>query len=240
MSAKVAKPFRFKQFSIAQDRCSMKIGTDGVLLGAWTNAANAKSILDIGTGTGLIAIMLAQQNEYAIVEGIEIDPNAYEQAAENMAASPFSIRLHAINKAIQDFVPCSLYDVIVSNPPFFNAGTYSNQQKRNAARHTVSLTHTDLSNAVKRLLADEGRFSVILPYLEGLKFIELAKEYGLFLTRKTQVKPKANKKVERLLLEFKKREQEIVLTDTLVIQFEKRNDWTKEYKALTGAFYLKI
>lgn len=233
--------FKFKKFSIEQDNCTMKVGTDGVLLGAWANVEKAKSILDIGTGTGVIAIMLAQRATEAKVSGIEIDEAACTQAQQNMDASPYADRLTAELSPIQDFAKLSReeFDLIVSNPPFFSGGTFSENQDRNSVRHTVKLSHGDLLMAVQKLLSKTGKFCLILPYLEGLRFQEMAKNYNLFCTKMTEVKPKKEKSVERLLLQFERKEKAIKI-DQIVIQKEARNDWTKEYIALTGDFYLKM
>ena len=240
MTAKIAVPFQFKQFSIAQDQCSMKVGTDGVLLGAWADISGASRILDIGAGTGLIAIMLAQRNKDALVHAVEIDEKACTQAVKNMADSPFADRLTSFPVSIQDysFKP-ERYDLIVSNPPFFSGGTLSNNSDRDAVRHTVKLPHGALLLSVQRLLNDDGKFAVILPFIEGLRFEEMAATYNLYCTRKTEVKSKADKPVERLLLEFEKVKKEPI-ANQLVIQKEKRNDWTDDYIALTGDFYLKM
>ena len=146
----------------------MKVGTDGVLLGAWAAVKQAQHILDIGTGTGLIAIMLGQRNAKAIIHGVEIDEIAFAQAYGNMDAAPWNDRLKAIHSSIQEFAKTQerKYDHIVRNPPFFSGGTFSNNQDRNSVRHTVKLPHGDLLNAVQKLLSVDGRFSVILPYIE--------------------------------------------------------------------------
>lgn len=241
MATEQAQPFRFKQFTVHQDKCTMKIGTDGVLLGAWANMESAKTALDIGTGTGVIAIMLAQRSSDCQVFGIEIDRVACEQAAENMKASPFADRLSAINSSIQDFTDQSdqTFDLIVSNPPFFSGGTFSHNENRNNVRHTVKLPHGDLLGAVRKLLSAEGRFCVILPLIEGMRFRELARTYNLYCTKMTEVIPKADKQVERLLLEFQRREVALK-KDQLVIQNQNRNDWTPEYVDLTKDFYLAM
>lgn len=233
--------FKFKKFNIEQDNCTMKVGTDGVLLGAWADVKNAKSILDIGTGTGVIAIMLAQRAAEAKVSGIEIDQAACTQAQQNMDGSPFADRLKTELSPVQDFAKLSRdeFDLIVSNPPFFSGGTFSENQDRNSVRHTVKLSHGDLLMAVQKLLSKTGKFCVILPYLEGLRFQEMAKNYNLFCTKMTEVKPKKEKSVERLLLQFERKEKAIKI-DQIVIQKAARNDWTKEYIELTGEFYLKM
>jgi len=232
-------PFQFKQFEIQQDQCPMKVGTDGTLLGAWAEVKDAKKILDIGTGTGLIAIMLGQRNEEAMIHAVEIDELACEQANENMQNAPWADRLQAFPIAIQDFVRNTRekYDLIVSNPPFFSGGTLSDKQGRNDVRHTVKLPHGDLLSAVRSLLSQQGKFALILPLIEGLRFEELAKNYNLYCTRKTEVYPRKNKNIERLLLQFE-RVEKLYGVDQLIIEKGERNDWTDEYRALTGAFYL--
>lgn len=219
----------------------MKVGTDGVLLGAWAPVHDTKSILDIGTGTGVIAIMLAQRAEKAQIHAVEIEETACEQAKENMMASPWTNRLTVEHTPIQDYAKIHQgeYDLIVSNPPFFSGGTLSDNQDRSSVRHTIKMPHGDLLSAVRRLLSKEGRFCCILPLIEGLRFQELAATYRLYCTKLTEVKPKADKGVERLLMQFEytEREQE---KDELIIQNEGRNDWTEDYIALTGAFYLHM
>lgn len=241
MPEKKAKPFYFKQFTIHQDRCSMKVGTDGVLLGAWANTDDASFILDVGTGSGLIAIMLAQRASEAEIHAVEVDQAAAEQARENMNASPWKDRLKVLNTSIQEYarVAAHGYDLIVSNPPFFSGGTFSHNQDRTSVRHTVKLPHGDLLSAVRNLLSPQGRFSLILPYIEGLRFQELAREYHLYCTRVTEVKPRKDKPVERLLMQFERKEGSLE-KGFLTIQHEERNDWTEDYVRLAGDFYLKM
>ncbi|MEL6923746.1 MAG: methyltransferase [Bacteroidota bacterium] len=238
---KAVKPFQFKQFAVEQDQCAMKVGTDGVLLGAWANAAGADRILDVGTGTGVIAIMMAQRNPEAMVHGVEIEAQACEQAAGNMQRSPFAERLEAIESSIQDYAKtCRVeYDLIVSNPPFFSGGTFSANQNRNDVRHTVKLPNGDLLQAARRLLSKDGKLAVILPYIEGLRFQELATRYHLYCTKMTEVLPTKSKPVERLLLQFEQ-EANTMKSDSLVIQAGGRNEFTEEYIALTKDFYLNM
>lgn len=238
---KKSQPFRFKKFSIAQDRCAMKVGTDGVLLGAWADVANAENILDIGTGTGIIAIMLAQRTENARIDAVEIDPEACSQAQYNIQKSPWPDRLRAINDAIQLYAETcdKSYDLIVSNPPFFSGGTFSDLQNRNLVRHTIKLPNGDLLSAARKLLTEKGKFCVILPTLEGLRFQERAQNYRLYCTKMTEVFPTAEKSVERVLLQFEKQPKELE-KDSLIIQQGERNQFTEEYAALTGDFYLKL
>ncbi|MCP4520438.1 MAG: methyltransferase [Cytophagales bacterium] len=232
------KPFRFKQFEIYHDQCAMKVGTDGVLLGAWANHNEANKILDIGTGTGLIAIMLGQRCKTAqLIEGVEIDSDAYHQALENVENSPWKEKIKIHHSKIQEFAPNHKYDLIVSNPPFFLAGTQAKTQQRHQARHTQTLSFDDLLKSVKKLLAEEGKFSVVLPYQEGLSFIEKAKTHQLFCTRKTAVRSKHDKPLERLLLQFENKFINLEENE-LVIQYEQRNDYTEDYIALTQDFYI--
>lgn len=237
----VSKPFHFKQFSIEQDQCTMKVGTDGVLLGAWADVDSATTALDIGTGTGLIAMMLAQRSSQLMVKAVEVDELACEQAVVNFTKTPFANRLEVIATSIQDYARSTTdnFDLIVSNPPFFSGGTFSASQERNDVRHTVKLPHGELLQRSRSLLRKTGKLCVILPLIEGLRFQELAPQYGLYCTKVTEVKPKIEKSVERLLMQFERVQSELE-KDELVIQHEKRNDWTAEYIELTKAFYLKM
>ncbi len=242
---KVVKPFQFKQFRIEQDQTTMKVGTDGVLLGAWASVQQAKRMLDIGTGTGVIALMLAQRTitEGGVIDAVEIDEAAFQQASSNAQSSPFSARVRIFHDSIQTFAqqqanatPAVKYDLIVSNPPFFTGGTFSSDENKNRVRHTVKLPHNDLLNATRQLLHKEGRFCVILPLIEGLRFIEIARTYGFYCTQKVEVLPKASKPVGRLLLQFEFMYKPISI-NTLTIRGEAENDFTDEYKALTKDFY---
>lgn len=239
---KVIKPFRFKQFEIQQDRSAMKVGTDGVLLGAWVNLFGSDRILDVGTGTGVIAIMLAQRTENARVDGVDVDEASATQAAENMKSSVWSERLRAIQQPIQEFArqQDEKYDLIVSNPPFFSGGTFSDKVERTQVRHTIKLPHGDLLRAVQQLLSPEGRFALILPLIEGLRFKELAESYQLFCVRKCEVRSRPSKPVERLLMEFSLKKGSMV-EESLTIQEEKGEDnWTEGYKRICQDFFLFI
>ena len=220
----------------------MKIGTDGVLLGAWSDVRACERILDIGAGSGLIATMLAQRAPAATaIHGVEIDPLAARQAEENVRQSPYADRLSIFEQSIQDFADHKSfdYDLIVSNPPFFTGGTLSANHDRNAVRHTVKLAHGDLLRAVQELLSEEGKFSVILPYLEGLRFSERAEHYKLFNTRVTEVRPLADRPVERLLMEFRKRRPaQPPQPEKLVLRTGKPDEYTEAFRTLTRDFYL--
>ena len=237
------KAFTFKQFKIHQDRCAMKVGTDGVLLGAWADIESAQNILDIGTGTGVIAVMLAQRSqntEGVKIHGVEIDAVAADQAQENFKAAPFAERLAAFPLSIQDFAKKSpvKYDLIVSNPPFFTGGTLNSSGDKTNVRHTVKLPHGDLLNATRELLAQNGKFCVILPLIEGLRFIEIAATYGLHITERTDVRFKKEKPIERLLLTFEHHPKTIDQKE-LILQHSTMGDrdFTEAYRELTKDFY---
>lgn len=235
-------PFQFKQFEVQQDRCAMKVGTDGIMLGAWAEVGAAATILDIGTGTGIIGLMLAQRNSKATIHGIDIDDVACAQARQNFEASPWQGRLAVIQESIQDYARTTrtTYDLIASNPPFFSGGTFGMKEERAIARQTVRMPHGDLLIAVRQLLAENGRFCLVLPYLEGLRFQERAEEYHLFCTKVTEVHPRPDKPVNRLLMQFEPEEKPTV-TDQLVIRDNEKDDsYTEAYQQLLKSFLLKF
>lgn len=218
----------------------MKINTDGILLGAWVNIEEEGMYLDIGAGTGVIAIMLAQRSKGTKIIGVEIDEISAEECSENMMNSPWADRLQVMNTPIQDYArSVSLkFDHIVSNPPFFSGGTFSKSQERNLVKHTIKLPHGELLSSVIRLLDKEGYFSLILPYIEGLRFVELAEQYNLYLVRKCEVSSFSDSPIERLLLTFSKTKKENT-AEYLYIR-EKNLSYSKDYISLTKAYYLKM
>jgi len=233
--------FRFKKFEIYQDKCSMKVNTDGVLLGAWSNINQSKNALDIGTGTGIIAMMLAQRNPFLKVTAVEIEIEAYLQAKNNMEQSIFGERLIAVHSSLQDYVNIAeiQFDLIISNPPFFTGGTFSSNENKANVRHTIKLSHSDLLLSVKKLLASDGYFDVILPYIEGLRFVEMADKYDISLVRMTEVRSRINKGIERLLLRFKHGVTSDFVRDEFVIyQGNGAKDYSEEFTSLTKDFYL--
>ena len=232
--------FRFKRFTVHQDRCAMKVGTDGVLLGAWTPLRPTDlRLLDIGTGTGLIALMLAQRAPEAEVTGIDIDD--VSQARENAAASPWGERLHFVQTPVHTFDPAGRFDRIVSNPPFFDATLPSPDAGRTTARHTVTLSFSEVCDAVLRLLAPGGRCAGGRPPREGRRFLRAA---GGRLTtlRRTDVRTTPRRAVKRTLLELSRTEEAegAPTVDELVIGTGAHEAYTPEYRALTGDFYLKF
>jgi tRNA1Val (adenine37-N6)-methyltransferase len=243
MTTKKTNPFRFKQFTIFQDRTPMKVGTDGILLGAWADTVQAENILDIGAGSGLIGLMVAQRNASAKITAVEIDETAYLEAKDNIQKSPWSDRVFIEHVSVQEFTreTHESFGAIISNPPFFTGGTFSYSQERNNVRHTVKLPHGELLMSVRRLLKPGGKFSLILPYLEGLRFCELAETYNLYCSRSQEVLPKADRPVERLLMEFTKEKPDHCREEPqLVIQKGGVNEWTDDFKKLTGDFYLNM
>ncbi|WP_035676579.1 tRNA1(Val) (adenine(37)-N6)-methyltransferase [Flavobacterium limnosediminis] len=233
--------FQFKQFSIAQDRCAMKVGTDGVLLGAWTPLINNPyNILDIGTGTGLIALMLAQRSHAEQIDAIEIDDDAYEQATENFENSPWNDRLYCYHAGLDEFVDEveEEFDLIVSNPPFYTDEYKSNNEQRDAARFEDSLPFEELVEAADFFLSENGIFSLIIPYKEEEQLKNLCAERGLFPLKITRVKGTPTAEIKRSLLAFSRIEQQ-PLIDELVIETA-RHQYTPEYIALTKDFYLKL
>lgn len=233
--------FNFKQFSVNQDQCAMKIGTDGVLLGAWCPIGNDPfSVLDIGAGTGIIALMLAQRSHAEQIDAIEIDENAYEQCVDNFENSPWGDRLFCFHAGLDEFMdePEDEYDIIISNPPFYTDDYKSDNEQRARARFADALPFEDLVEAASLLLSEKGTFSVIIPFKEEGKFVALAKEMDLFPFKITHVKGTPTTEIKRSLLAFRRTEGAIE-TDELVIETSRHN-YTPQYINLTKEFYLKM
>jgi len=234
--------FQFKQFSVEQERCAMKIGTDGVLLGAWTPIENNPfSILDIGTGTGIIALMLAQRSTAQQIDALEIDDEAYEQATDNFENSRWNDRLFCFHAGLDEFVeePEDEYDLIVSNPPFYTEDYKSENKQRDLARFTDALPFEDLIEAAALLLSEIGIFSVIITFKEEEKFIALANEHQLYPIKITRVKGTPTTETKRSLLAFSRNKNNPILSDELIIETV-RHIYTPEYIDLTKDFYLKM
>ena len=229
--------FRFKQFVVHQEKSAMKVGTDGVLLGAWANVGSAKRILDVGTGTGLIALMLAQRSNVPI-DAVEIDEPSAEQAKENVKRSRWADRISVYCKAFQAFERESShkYDLIVSNPPYFVESLKSPEIARTIARHNELLPHSDLLKGLSNLLNENGRFVGIFPYVEGNVFIAKAVDYNLYCTRRTEVKGKTNGKPIRVLLEFSGSRRS--MDENSISIRETDGGYTSDYITLTKDFYL--
>ncbi len=234
-------PFRFKQFSINQDRCAMKVGTDAVLLGAWTPVRqNPQSILDIGAGTGIIALMLAQRSEAKRIDAIEIEDNAYEQCVENFENSPWSDRLFCYHASLLEFSEEieDEYDLIVSNPPFYSANFKTENTKRDLARFYDALPFEHLLNGVSKLLSKQGVFSVIIPYQEEENFTVLASKFNLFPRKILHVRGNPAAEIKRSLIAFSFDKKNIEY-DEIVIETS-RHQYTEDYINLTEEFYLNM
>lgn len=238
--------FQFKQFFVAHDRCAMKVGTDGVLLGAWAEPAvsiqpSAFRILDVGTGSGLVALMLAQRFPEAHIDAIDIDEAAVEQAAENFAASPWSDRLHAYHSRLQDWQSHSVPSLIVSNPPYFQNSLKNPDKGRELARHTDTLSYEELLCHSARLLSEHGRLAIILPAEAEQEIRTLAAQHSLFTTRVTRVYSKETKPARRVLLQFEKsdyRGTDISIAEDRLVLEDDKGTRSAAYQEITKDFYL--
>lgn len=235
--------FQFKKFTIEQDRCAMKIGTDGVLLGAWTSLKkNPQSILDIGAGTGLIALMLAQRSYAEQIDAIEIDEDAYEQCVENFENSPWADRLFCFHASLDEFaeeMEDETYDLIVSNPPFFLPNeTEQIPENRKKARFNDSLPFEDLIKYAAQLLSETGSLAIVIPFAEEEKIIAFAKAKSLFVNRITRVRGTETAPIKRSLLQFSFIEMPIEERE-LVLEVS-RHQYTNEFRDLVKGFYLKL
>ena len=230
--------FEFKQFSIKQDKCAMKVGTDAVLLGSWVNVENAKSILDIGTGTGIIALMLAQKSS-ASIDAIDIDKDACIQAQENVDRCKWKERIKIHHLAVQELMVQSKnkFELIVSNPPYFVDSSKALEEARTTARHTDLLPYNELLDSVSELLAPEGKFCVILPFKEGEIFRDMSQEKHLYLTKLTRIKTRMDKVEKRLLMQFEFK-RNAFSENSIVIENDERHSYSEEYKELTKDYYL--
>ncbi len=231
--------FQFKQFTIYHDRCAMKVGTDGVLLGAWADVLGRRKALDVGSGSGLISLMLAQRNSSLKIDALEIDKEAALQASENILESPFSSQITVQNFDFHEFLITQndKYDLIVSNPPFFTDSLKSPSSQRTTARHNDSLQPDDLIRGCAELLSPEGIVSVIYPFEFLQQIIEIGNTVGLFPARICQVIPKPNALPKRVLIELS-RKPTTCIESTLVIEIE-RHSYSDEFKELTKDFYLE-
>jgi len=238
------KPFQFKEFAVHQDKTAMKVGTDAVLLGAWCNLGEfPDTILDVGSGTGVISLMLAQRSDAMTIDAVEVDGDAYEQTVENFEQSDWGDRLFCYNASFVEFAEEMSedeeeYDIIVSNPPFYTDNYETEDVARNKARFTSSLSFEELLKGVSEILSEYGKFSTIIPFKEEKNFIELAKKYNLYLNRVCRVKGTPTTEIKRSLLELSFAETPIQ-EEELIIE-TKRHQYTDAYINLTKDFYLKM
>jgi tRNA1Val (adenine37-N6)-methyltransferase len=228
--------FQFKQFVVNQEDCAMKVGTDGVLLGAWFDFKENGSVLDIGTGTGLIALMAAQRGADSVV-AVEIDEKAARQAAENVASSKWKDIVTVVHSDIACFSDDKRFDAVVCNPPFFRDSLRSPDSVRSQARHNDTLSYEKLAEMANYLLSDSGLFSLVLPYDMADTFISVAAKNGLYLCKRTNVVTRKGNLPKRVLLSLCK-QVKVCVTDELVM-FDELNNETSEYISIVRDFYLK-
>jgi tRNA1Val (adenine37-N6)-methyltransferase len=231
--------FSFKQFTIYQDKCAFKVGTDSVLLGASADVSGARKILDIGTGTGLIALMLAQRCG-AEITAIESDQNSFEQASSNVSQCMWNERINVIKTRLQEFNPENLkFDLIVANPPFFSDLLKNPDLQKASARHNVTLNTVEVLKGVSRLRTEDGRLTVIMPFIEGNIFIAEAQEYGLYCNNILKIRPLPTSEIRRLILTFSRKSGK-AKESFLTIEHGRRHEFTEEYISLTKDFYLNF
>ena len=244
----MSKPFQFKQFEVNQEQCAMKIGTDSVLLGAWASIKDHPfSILDIGAGTGVLSLMLAQRSAAEIIDAIEIDDHTYEQCVDNFEQSPWGDRLFCYHAALEEFVDEieDKYDLIISNPPFYSEDYKTDNKQRDIARFQDAMPFDHLIESVSKLLSKNGIFSVIIPYKEAEKLIHLASNFKLIPNRILHIKGTPTSEIKRSLIEFSLhdtpafRQENTPKIDHLIIETS-RHQYTEDYINLTKDFYLKM
>jgi tRNA1Val (adenine37-N6)-methyltransferase len=232
--------FQFKQFTIHQANAAMKVGTDGVLLGAWADTDNIHSVLDIGTGTGLIALMMAQRSK-ADITAIEIEENAFRDACLNIQNSPWSERIKVVHSSFQEYLKDNihLFDCVVCNPPYFTNSIRSKTETKAIARHNDQLPFEALVEGVSRVLNKDGHLSVVLPAGVESDFRFLTANFRLFPSRITRIKPKPSKAASRVLMEFSF-EANLKVEDELTIETETHHEYLPEFIELVKDFYLKL
>lgn len=235
--------FRFKEFTVQQEKCSMKVCTDACLFGAWiaekynSSGLQVTKCLDIGSGTGLLSLMFAQKNPHTIIDAVEIEENAYEQAKENLSNSKWNDRLKILNMDIKDFIPEKKYDLIISNPPFYEKELSSTEKNKNIAKHDEGLMLKDIITIIKKHLSASGYFAILLPYHRIKYFEKSAEENNFFLHEKLLIRQTPSHNFFRGILFFGNSKHEIKTND-LVIKNE--NGYTKEFTKLLKDYYLQL
>ncbi len=228
--------FRFKRFVVQQDRCAMKVSTDGVLLGAWADTQHARRILDIGTGTGLLALMAAQRDPSATIDAIEVDPDAAYQARENVLASPWADRIRVHHMDVRRMVVSELFDLVLCNPPYYGGEMQASDVRTSIAKHGASLTFTELMTVVDRVLAPMGRASFIIPIEREKELEDRARSLRLFPERSAQVVYLEGRRPKRLMVEFT-REQLPRREETLSVE-QAPGVYSEAYRRLMAPFML--
>lgn len=233
--------FRFKQFTIRQDRCALKVGTDGVLLGAWTDWSGARRVLDIGTGTGVLALIAAQRAPEAQVDGVEIDDDAAGQAAENAAASPWSDRVRIHRMDVRRMQASEPFDRIICNPPYYAGYSRAADERVGVAKHSEELLFPDLLQAVDRLLASDGRVALIIPLNREQELLREAARFDLVPVRRCVVRYVAHRPAKRVLLDLARKKQSLsVQEEELTIERNGPFDYSPEYRALISDLMLNF
>lgn len=229
--------FQFKQFTVEDRQSAMKVGTDAVLLGSWVEIKNTQQILDIGTGSGLIALMLAQKSN-AKIHAIDIDKSSVEQATINFQNSPWASRLNADHISLQEFskFPKTKYDLIVSNPPFFDRSLKSPNREKSISKHTETLNFNELTNGIKHVLNPGGKACLILPPTEGTQFLDEARIEGLYCNKKLNIIPVVGRECNRWIIELSFVRSKTIARDLCIR--DKKHNYTNEYIELTKDFYL--
>lgn len=232
------RPFFFKKFGLFHHRSTMKIGTDAILLARWTEVTENDYVLDIGTGCGLIPLMLAQKGIKS-ADAVEIDRDSYEEAAQNFSNSAWKKRIFAINDDIKHYseVCTKKYDLVVSNPPFFFGDNIPEKTKKGLARHTNTLSYRDLLNSVKKLMKQDGRFSLVLPARESTTFLQEAENQGFFLEKEIKIVPIEGKEPNRINMQLIVNQVDKVNSETFVLR-NPDHSFTKEYKDFLKDYYL--
>jgi tRNA1Val (adenine37-N6)-methyltransferase len=232
--------FRFKQFTIQQDRCAMKVTTDACIQGAWTPIReNVKQVLDAGAGTGLLSLMLVQRNADIYVDAIELDKDAAAQAKENIQASPWGSRVNVSEGDVCTYSFTCRYDLIISNPPFFNNSLLSNNASKDMARHTLQLTYEGLLQVCEQCLDDNGYISIMLPPAEYKQWQALAERHGMFEQERLTIQHKKDSPVIRVVGLFGKKQMDKIDETKLVIR-ETEENYSKEFTDLLAPFYLYL
>lgn len=234
------RPFKFKAFSLFHHRSSMKVGSDAIILGIWTNVDKTKKVLDVGCGSGIISLLLASRSS-AIIDAIDIDDQSIEESTHNFGQSPFSNRLNAKLIDFKNFMSVGEqnYDLIISNPPFFTNDLLSAEIRKTKARHSVSLNYDELCAGSNKLLTKSGRLSVVIPYFKHKEFVEIAKKNSLFLNRKLLIFPKRGSSPNRVNMEFSKTNMSGIVNEYFIIR-EENNNFTAQYHEWLNDYYLSI
>lgn len=235
MSAQTTQVYKYKHFTLNQDRCIMKSSEAGLLLGVWSESIDPQFALDIGSGAGVVSLILAQRYSDAIVDAVEVDQGSYDDCVLNFEASPWSDRLRCVLTPVQEYAKASTrrYDLVVCNPPFFSGGTHTYSTDKETSRNATKLSHSDLLRSTKALLTATGKFCIILPLIEGLRFSELAATSGLHLIRRTDISQDENSSVDRLLLTYALKSEEHVEQSKITLYTSTGNQ-TESFQALTA------